>query len=74
LLSAEGISVRDGVVSLAVAENISPGFYSFVSEQEANAIIYHDGAYAGRTGLAGNECLLQILLHAADMIAARLIC
>jgi len=74
LLSADGITVRDGVVSLAVAESISPGFHQFVSEQEANAIIYHDGAYAGRTGLAGNECLLQILLHAADMVAARLIC
>ena len=74
LLGAEGISVRDGVISLAVAESIVPGFNQFVSQQEANAIIYHDGAYAGRTGLQGNECLLQILLHAADMVAARLIC
>lgn len=69
-----GCSVRDGVVSLALAAKINPDVLDHLTPQEKNAIIFHDGAYAGRSGLTNNESLLQILLHAADMIAARFVC
>lgn len=72
LLRSPGIEVREGVISLAVARAVSPELK--ISDQERNAIFYHDGAYAGRSGLTGNESALQILLHAADMLASRFVC
>ncbi len=69
-----GIQMREGLCSLAVAETISPGIFVSLSDMERNAIIYHDGAYAGRSGLQGNESFLQIILHAADMLASRFYC
>lgn len=72
VLHGEGIQVRDGLLSIAVAKGVSPTLN--LTPQERNAIIYHDGAYAGRQGLQDSESLLQILLHASDLICARLLC
>lgn len=71
---SEGIIIREGVLSLAVAEKISPGIYGLLSEKQRNAVIYHDGAYAGRSGLQGKESTLQQVLHTADMLASRFYC
>lgn len=65
------VSMRDGVISLAVAEKLSPGLLKTLSGDEKFAIAYHDGAYAGRTGLQGKETALMLVCHFADMIAAR---
>lgn len=65
------VSLRDGISSLAAAERISPGILATLSNDEKHAIVYHDGAYAGRSGLQGKETGLQMVLHFADMIAAR---
>jgi len=67
----DAISVRDGVVSLAAAEKLSPGILQTLSGDEKFAIAYHDGAYAGRTGLQNKETGLQLVCHFADLVAAR---
>lgn len=74
LLSDDGIQIREGLISLALAIQASPALESRINAVERNAIIYHDGAYAGRTGLSEHETVLQILLHAADMIASKFVC
>ena len=72
VLAGDGVQVRDGLLSIAVAKSVSPTLT--LTPFERNAILYHDGAYAGRSGLQGSECMLQILLHASDMIASRVLC
>jgi len=74
LLDDDAISVRDGLVSLCLAYRLSPGLNGTLSEDEINAIVFHDGAYAGRTGLQDKETVLQIIIHAADMISSRFLC
>ena len=74
LLDDDYISVRDGLVSLCLAYQLSPGLRGNLTEDEINAIVFHDGAYAGRTGLQDKETVLQIIIHAADLIAARFLC
>lgn len=65
------IQVRDGVVSLAVAEQISPGILATLSTEEVDAVLFHDGAYVGKSGLTGRENPLQQVTHFADMISSR---
>ena len=72
ILDDDAVTMREGLISLAVARQISPNIT--FSPAERAAILFHDGAYAGRTGLAGNEHILQILLHASDVICSRFIC
>lgn len=67
----DGIKIRDGVISLAVAEKITPGIYATLSSDEKFAIVYHDGAYDGRIGLQAHETALQLVSHFADMFCAR---
>ena len=74
LLASGLITVREGLVGLAVAESIAPGITICLSDIEKQAIIFHDGAYAGRTGLPTVEPLLMIVIHAADMISSRYLC
>ncbi len=69
-----GVLVRDGLISLAVAAQIQPELMNYITAYETDAVIFHDGAYAGRKDLAGRESPLQILIHAADMIASRVLC
>ncbi len=67
--------IRDGQVSLAVAYNLSPGLRSVISEAEEFAVIYYDGAFVStRDGVMAKDSALQIVLHAADMIASRFLC
>ena len=72
MLNTGGIQIRDGAISLALAKQVSPTLE--LSADEISAVLFHDGAYAGRSGLQDNESALQIVLHAADMIASRLLC
>jgi hypothetical protein len=66
------VQVRDGQISLAVAEATSPGIKSVLTFAERHAVIYHDGAFVSqRDGVCSNENSLQMVLHAADMIASR---
>lgn len=67
-------SYREGLVSLATALHVSPEIGPFLNAMEREAIILHDGAYAGKTGLIGKESMLQIVLHAADMLASQFFC
>jgi hypothetical protein len=66
------IDYREGLVSLAVAKMYAPVLVANLTKDERNAIIFHDGAYAGRTGI--QESMLQIILHSADMLASRYFC
>lgn len=46
--------------------------YMELTEDEAFAILYHNGLYTSiGYQLKGNESVLQILIHSADMIASR---
>lgn len=64
--------IRDGQVSLAVAYSLSPGLRGVMSAAEEFAVIYHDGAFVStRDGVMAQDSALQIVLHAADMIASR---
>jgi hypothetical protein len=74
LLDPEFVTYRDGLVSIAVALRLSPDIAGFLSDVEKRAVIFHDGAYAGRTGLTGKESMLQIIIHAADLLSARFFC
>lgn len=73
-LNPHFVSCREGLVSLVTALRISPGIAPFLNDTEREAIILHDGAYAGKTGLIGKESMLQIVLHAADMLASQFFC
>lgn len=72
LLETSGITMRDGLASIALAKEVSPTLV--LTPAERKAIIFHDGAYAGRGGIQDNEGLLQLCLHNADMIASRFTC
>lgn len=74
MLDPNYITCRDGLVSLAVAIHFSPEMAKFITQSEKEAVIFHDGAYAGRSGISGKESVLQIILHAADMLASRFFC
>lgn len=53
------------------ALHIIPKFIE-LTEDEAFAILYHNGLYTSiGYQLKGNESILQILIHSADMIASR---
>lgn len=53
------------------ALHIIPKFIE-LTEDEAFAILYHNGLYTSiGYQLKGNESLLQIILHASDMVASR---
>jgi hypothetical protein len=75
LATGPSTQIREGQASLAVAFHLSPGLEPFISEDEAFAVIYHDGAFVStRDGVMSRKSALQILLHAADMIASGFLC
>ena len=75
LLSGRSVQVRDGQVSLATAYAMVPEMKGMLSEEEEFAVIYHDGAFVSvRDGLMSQSSSLQIILHAADMIASHYLC
>lgn len=75
LATGPSTQIREGQASLAVAYHLSPGLEPFVSEDEAFAVIYHDGAFVStRDGVMSRKCALQVILHAADMIASGFLC
>jgi hypothetical protein len=67
----DGIQCREGIISLAVAEKVAPGILKNLSTEEKFAIAFHDGAYAGRTGLQNKESALMLVTHFADMFSSR---
>lgn len=75
LLSGKSVQIRDGQVSLATAYAMVPELKGMLSEEEEFAVVYHDGAFVSlRDGLMSKNSALQIILHAADMIASRFFC
>jgi hypothetical protein len=72
-LNSQSIQYPSGLVSLALAEQWSPGIVASLSEDEKQAIVWHAGLYekGNKVGFSGNESFLQIVLHAADMLASR---
>ena len=73
LLSGNGPQISSGLVSLAIANDISPGLYADLTPAERQAIIFHAGLYekCDKTGFMGSEHPLSILIHFADMMASR---
>lgn len=77
LLPADGEpgapQISSGLVSLARAEQISPGIVDVLHPWEKQAIIFHAGLYekCDKTGFMGCEHPLSILIHFADMLASR---
>lgn len=70
--SMTSVRMRDGQVSLAVAERVSPGILATLTSAEKHAVIYHDGAFVSLSdGVCSDENALQMVLHSADMIASR---
>lgn len=64
-----------GLVSLSVAEQMSPGIVATLNEAEIQAVIYHAGLYdrAGLDGYMNKEHPLTLTLHYADMMAYKLL-
>lgn len=74
LLMDQSIQYPSGLVSLAIAEQWSPGIVPSLTPEEKQAIVWHGSLYekGNKAGFVNNESLLQILVHCADMSASRL--
>jgi HD superfamily phosphohydrolase YqeK len=71
LYAAASGKVPEGLISLVSASTFEPEFERLDGDV-MQAIIYHDGGYGqARYDLAGNESMLTITLHAADMMSSR---
>lgn len=68
-----GAQYSSGAVSLAVAEQLSPGIIYDLTEDEIQAIVFHAGLYekCSKEGFVGKESMLSILIHYSDMVASR---
>jgi hypothetical protein len=61
-----------GRESLMTIQAYGPDLFAKLNDSEKFAIIYHGGAYeTSRFELAGKEDMLQIIIHAADMLSSR---
>jgi len=61
-----------GRESLMTIQAFAPDLFAKLNDSEKFAIIYHGGAYeTSRFELAGKEDMLQIIVHAADMLSSR---
>jgi len=73
-LQHPSIQYPSGLTSLTLAESWSPGLIASLTSDEIQAIIWHGGLYerGSKEGFSNSESLLQIIIHAADMIASRI--
>lgn len=61
-----------GRESLMTIRAFAPELFEKLNDSEKLAITYHGGAYeTSRFELAGKEDMLQIIIHAADMLSSR---
>jgi hypothetical protein len=74
ILNSERGRIADGKFSYLLTCGFVPEFAQLPPDI-VQAIFYHDGGYGqGRYELNGNEDLLTIIIHAADMASSRFEC
>ena len=64
--------INTGVISLALAEHVSPGIVKSLSPYERQAIVFHGGIYEGfsQKGYRNKESPLALLIHFSDMLCS----
>jgi len=60
-----------GEVSLALIYALKQDLFAELSDDERQAIRFHDGGFGPGRKSGGNECALTIVIHMADMMASR---